>query len=220
MATLRQIVYDIRGIIRDARSNDKHFPDRQIAFWIENLRIRLIKERLDSGQTIANKNYQTIPDVSMELVDVTTGVLGVDSGCQVNRTKDKLPEIFEYKGSPLISEIRGLNLFSKITILPKVQAIRIKNNKYTKHMPVGFIENEYLYLLGAGKSIENISVDALFYNPEEAMKMEDPDSDYFDSEYPLDDSFIQTMKEIIISRNLAFYLQVPEDKVNDAETAY
>lgn len=218
--TLNQIIYDIRGIIRDAKSDDLHFTDRQIAFWIQTLRSKLLKERLDRGQTISSNNYQTLNNIEVNLEQPYTGIqLGVDVDCPVLKT-GLIPNIIEHNGAPLISNIRGLNIYSKITILPKAQAIRQKNRKYAKHSSVAFMEDNHIYILGENSYIENISLEAIFEDPNDASKYNTGEMFDFNAKYPMDSNIVDTMQELIISRKLSVYFQLPEDKQNDAETAY
>lgn len=220
MSTLNQIIYDVRGLIRDAKSDDLHFTDRQIAFWIKTLRSKLLKERLDKGQTISSNNYQQLNNISVIQSQPFTGVtLDLDVSCPVIKT-GKIPNILENNGKPLISYIRGLEIFSKITFLPKAQAIRVKNNKYTKNHLVAFMEDNYIYILGCSAYIENITLDALFEDPNAAVEFNTGELLDYNDPYPMDDNLIDTMRELIISKNLNAYFQLPEDRANDAETAY
>lgn len=219
MITLRKIIYDIRGLIRDAKSDDLHFTDRQIAFWIKTLRARLIKERLDKGQTISSNNYQTFPNVEVEQVSTFTGINNIDLDCTIMRA-GKFPNLIEHNGKALLTGIRGLHIYSIIPVMSKPQAIRVKDNKYTKNMIVAFIEDDYIYILGCQSYFENMTFEGVFEDPEAAHKLATGEDMTNDDPYPIDANLIDVIKEIIITKNLSLYLQLPEDRANDAETAY
>lgn len=217
MITLRKIIYDIRGLIRDAKSDDKHFTDRQIAFWVTTLRARLLKERIDRGNSISSANYQTIDSAEVKLESV---VPGINVDCNILRA-GPFPEIMEdNNGKPIISDVRGLNIKSSYTVMPKVQALKVKHNKYTKNHPVIFKEDGYLYLLGKDEFITNLKFEAVFDDPDAANIFNEGKPLSLDDYYPISASLLDIIKEIIISKNLALYVQLPEDRVNDAETAY
>lgn len=219
MVTLRKIIYDIRGLIRDAKSDDLHFTDRQIAFWINNRRAKLIKERLDKGQSISSQTYQVVDNLSIDYIDSIIG-LDVDSGCKVMRV-GKLPNIIEDSdGQPLIFGLRALDVFSTIPLMHKVQAIKVKNNKYTKNMLIAFIENEFIYILGNNAYLENLTLNAVFEDPFDANKYITGEDMSYDDPYPMDANLVDLLKQLIISENLSAYVQLPEDRDNDAETAY
>lgn len=220
MITLRKIIYDIRGLIRDARSNDLHFTDRQIAFWVNTLRNKLIKERLDKGQVISDNNYQHIESLPLKTNSEFTGKdLDIDLDCIIMST-GILPNMIQHNDMPLISQIRGRHYKSTISILPKPQAIRVKNNKYTRNLNVAYYEDHRIYLLGGSSYMEDIYLEALFEDPDEANKLITGEKLGMDEEYPVDSNLIDVIKEIILTKNLNIYLNLPEDKVNNAETEF
>lgn len=220
MITLRKIVYDIRGLIRDAKSDDKHFTDRQIAFWVTTLRARLLKERIDRGQSISSSNYQAIEPMPVNVVSSISGIPNIDVGCKILRV-GPFPDILEdIKGNPIIHDFRSLNTSSFITIMEKPQALRVKDNKYTSKHPVAFKEGEFIYILGKDLYISDVKLDAVFEDPDAANKLITGSPLGLDDYYPISASLLDIIKEIIISKNLALYVQLPEDRANDAQTAY
>lgn len=216
MNTLRKIVYDIRGIIRDARSDDIHFTDRQIAFWVNSLRGKLLKERLDKKQIISTENYQVLDNVPVSKESSYTGI-DIDSDCKILRTTNKIPSVMEDNGSYLMRDLRAPYISSKITLMQKPQAIRVPDNKFTKHMQVAFIENGYIYFLCNGNYFENISITAVFNNP---IGKDGSDEIGLDEPYPIDNSMLDTIKQLILTIDLSLYVQLQPDKSNDAQTAY
>lgn len=219
MVTLRKIVYDIRGIIRDAKSDDLHFTDRQIAFWVHSLRAQLLKERLDKKQTISTENYQVLDNIPVSQESSYTGVT-VDSDCLILRTSNKIPSIMEDNGNYVLRDLRSPYITSKITLMHKSQAIRVVDNKYTKNMLVAFIENDYIYFLCNGGYFENISITGVFNNPEDVNVAKGLDSLNLDGLYPIDNSLLETIKRLILTVNLSLYIKLPADRDNDAQTAY
>lgn len=218
--TLRHIIYNIRTLIKDRHSDDIKFTDRNIAYWVKNLRDRIIRQQVNNNQSIGDSITQNI---SVDLTSEDTGInLGVESSELRVKSIRKLPKFISAHKKDLI-----LGIYSEIddtfvvTIQPKAKAIRNCSNKYGYKFPVAYLDKGYLYIKGCNFYIENVIVSGVFQDPEEAEKFNNPDiseDDFMDMEYPIDGNMINQINDLIKANELNLYFQIPEDKVNDAQT--
>ena len=69
MATIKEIVYDLKNIIRGGlQSDDEMISDRQIEFQINSLRAQFIRQDINKRRTVSDNIKQIIPYLMMESV--------------------------------------------------------------------------------------------------------------------------------------------------------
>ena len=49
MSTINQIIYNLRGLIKDSGSDDLKFTDRQLEYIINYVRAKLVAQEIDRG---------------------------------------------------------------------------------------------------------------------------------------------------------------------------
>lgn len=218
--TLRHIIYNIRTLIKDVRSDDIKFTDRNIAYWIKYLRARIIRQQVNNNQTIGDAIIQNIP-VNFTSKD-SGSELGFETGEFIIKSSTKLPKFISTHKKDLLLDIHSeIDDCFVITIQPRAKAIRNYNNKYGKRYPVAYLENGYIYLKGCNFYVENLVVSGVFQDPEEVERFSNPDiteDEFMDMEYPIDDDMINQINDLVKANELNLYFQIPEDKVNDAQT--
>ena len=69
MATIKEIVYDLKNIIRGGlQSDDEMISDRQIEFQVNSLRAQFIRQDINKRRTVSDNIKQIIPYLMMEPV--------------------------------------------------------------------------------------------------------------------------------------------------------
>lgn len=219
--TLRHIVYNIRTLIKDRHSDDIQFSDRNIAYWVKYLRARIIRQQANNNQSIGDSITQ---DISVDLVSEDTGSsLGLESGEIRIKSSKKLPKFISTHKNDLILGIHSeIDDRFVVTIQPRSKAIRNCDNKYGYKFPVAYLDKGHLYIKGCNFYIENVIVSGVFQDPEEVERFSNPDlseEEFMDMDYPIDNDMINQINDLIKANELNLYFQIPEDKVNDAQTS-
>lgn len=218
--SLRHIIYNIRTLIKDRHSDDLKFTDRNIAYWIKYLRVKLIRQDYEKGRDPSDNITQSI-SVDVESVDTGSSISQTTGEFQI-KSKTKLPKfISTYHRDLMLTVGSAIDESFNIIIQSKAKAIRNCKTKYGKKFPVAYLDNGYLYIIGCNFYIENVVVSGVFEDPEEVEKFNNPDyneDDFYDKDYPLEGHMIDMINNIIKTNELNLYFQLPEDKVNDAQT--
>lgn len=220
MNSLRHIIYNIRALIKDRHSDDIKFSDLNIAYWIKYIRARLIRQQVNNNQTVGDSLIQS---VVVPMINEDSGsIIGIVTKDKVLKSSIKLPKFVSTHKEDLILGIHSpIDDSFVVTIQPKSKAIRNKYNKYGKKYPVAYLDEGYIYIDNCNFYIEQITVSGVFQDPFEVEKINNPDlsyDDFLDKDYPIDDDMINQINDIIKSNELNLYFQIPEDKINDAQT--
>ena len=73
MATIKEIVYDIKNIIRGGmQSDDEIISDRQIEFQVNSLRAQFIRQDINKKRSVSDNIKQLIHCMGLEVVSGTT----------------------------------------------------------------------------------------------------------------------------------------------------
>ena len=79
MATIKEIVYDLKNIIRGGlQSDDEMISDRQIEFQINSLRAQFIRQDINKRRSISDNIKQLIHCLEVETVSGDTCGLNKD----------------------------------------------------------------------------------------------------------------------------------------------
>lgn len=224
--TLKQIIYDIRNTRYGGIANDDYtISDRQITYWINIERAKLIKEFVQKKRSIPETIIQDLGCVKVECVDpIECCNLGFSSTTTLYRTK-KLPEPIvlnsSYISTPLgIDTVRLIDKSKTIPLVTKHQAQYKQHDKWTKHLPFAYYENGYIYIVNLPR-LKYINITGAFEDPTEIEKYStcegepcyNPDT----SPYPIIPSHISILTKLILQERLGFILQpqVQPDTTND-----
>lgn len=221
MTTLRQIVYDLRNILRGGAlvSDDDPISDRQLEFWINAARAQLIRQQLDKGQTLSDNFTQTLPCVEVEQVDSSLDP-DLTSGCYIVRTKQQLPKFIEAKEEDMVLRISTPRLGSIPYSLHPINALPyIEYNKFGKKIPKAFFNLGRVWIVNV-PFIEKISVTGVFEDPRELAEFNDcADAPCFsmDSVYPISNQMLDILKRLIIDTHFKFVQKPLSDNTNNAQ---
>lgn len=216
--TLNQIVSDIRNIATSG-SNSVSFriEDKQIEFWVHEIRSKLIAQELQKRRDITDTWLQQINCLHLIEVDKSE-CCEVETNCKILRTVRQLPQTIDYIGDNLIIRVESLNG----DIISKTTAFESKYNdynKYTSNKPKWFLKNNYIYIINTDY-IDKINTIGLFENPTELQSFTSCNGNTCynkSSQYPVSAKMASDITDIIVKTKVFPYLQMPEDNSNNAK---
>ena len=223
MATIKEIVYDIKNLIRGGmQSDDEIISDRQIEFQVDSLRAQFIRQDINKRRSISDNIKQMIH--CMEVEPVSANTCGLSNNSIIVRSKTKIPNAIETSHSDLITAIGPTGLLSlNFHIIPYNRAAWAGTNKYTKKMTCAFILDSFIYIVGPdAEMLEKIKVEGVWQSPRdiEAYMKEDghPSYNAEEEDYPLSTSMLDLIKQSMLTTNLQPFLSSPTDISNNAKS--
>lgn len=216
--TINQVIYNLRVIIKDLRSDDLKFTDRQLEFIVNYIRSKLIKQDIDKGKTISSNIRQDLGIIDLEKIDASES--NINSGHKVLRTTRKIPKVIEANFKDLITYVGGIDRLSAFQFSTKAFVDKQMWSKYGPKNRYAYLKDGYIYLANCDLSTRKIAVEGIFENPrdvynfskEDGSPCYNPDLD----EYPISSYMLQTIYDLIISKEINTFYQLPEDVINDA----
>ena len=111
MATIKEIVYDIKNLIRGGQqSDDEMISDRQIEFQVNSLRAQFIRQDINKRRSVSENIKQMIHCLDVHQVNGST--CGLDSNLVIMRSKDQIPNAIETSHNDLITSIGPTGILS------------------------------------------------------------------------------------------------------------
>jgi hypothetical protein len=223
MATIKEIVYDLKNIIRGGlQSDDEMISDRQIEFQVNSLRAQYIRQDVNKRRSISDNIKQVIHCLEVEPISGTT--CGLSNDIMIVRSKEKVPNAIETSHQDLITAIGPTGILStNFHMIPYNRAPWAGNNRYTKRMTFAFLLDSFVYITGPeAEMLEQIKVEGVWQNPRDIEKytMEDGTLSYDaeTEEYPLSTSMLDLIKQGMLAQNLQPMIQMPTDISNNAKS--
>jgi len=223
MATIKEIVYDIKNIVRGGlQSDDDMISDRQIEFQINSLRAQFIRQDINKRRSVSENIKQVIHCLNLHAVSSNT--CGLSSDVKVLRSKLKIPNAIETSHNDLITAIGPTGILStNFHVIPYNRAPWAGNNRYTKLMTFAFLLDNFVYVFGPETDyLEKIKVEGVFQNPREIEQYvtESGETSYNSEvdEYPLSTSMLDLIKQSMLAQNMQPLVQSPTDISNNAKS--
>jgi hypothetical protein len=218
MATGRELIYDIRELV-NAYSDDSNLSDEHIFFMIKNTRNLLIKQQMSNLRK----------DVPREALQVISLPMDIDKQCfnefDVIKSTIKIPATLDNTGRSDLHQayVLGSRFIKNINIIDYNQLPFVGADKYAQAQLFLSVDHKN-YLIGFNTegrhlSLEEVEVEAVFQDPEEAYKLScdyDPDVDFFDVEFPINGSLVSPLKNQVL-QELLLKFKLPLDMQNNAE---
>jgi len=223
MALLKEIVYDIKNIIRGGiQSDDEIISDRQIEFQVHTLRAQFIRQDINKRRSVSDNIKQLIS--CLEVGPVKGSTCGLSDDIMIVRSKKKIPSSVETAHQNLVTAIGPTGILSaNFHMIPYNRAPWAGNNRYTKNMTFAFLLDGFVYILGPeAELLEQVKVEGVWQDPtmiQEYIKTDgsscyDVDKD----EYPLSTSMLDLIKQSMLAQNLQPMIQMPTDSSNNAKS--
>lgn len=227
--TLRQIIYDVFEHL-NAYSDDIKLSEEHIAFVVNNKRNMLLKQYMSNLKK----------EIPQEAIQTVCMPLELDPNCfeglEVLKSTTKIPPTLDNTGrSNIIKAYGGLRFTKNINIVDYSRIPFVGSEPYTsKQLYVSVDPRSYLIVFnteGSHKVLEQLEIEGVFENPEEAYELrcdkpvsensfetlEDPNCDFYDQQYPIESALISPMVMQIVQELLLKY-QIPIDHINNAES--
>lgn len=217
MSTYREIIYMILDEIKIS-IDDAFFTEDHVIYLVDNYRALILKQKYsDVKKQIPKSNYQTI---CLDLVEVPAISGEPCEGGSYLRSREKVPFLMQI-GAPRVYPIDYYQ--GEITYVSRERMRYVGYNKYLQNIiycsigPDGYLyfkssNPQYLYLREA-------RMDGIFEKPSSALKLQCSDSsncNILDMEFPLEESLIPVVIELVIKNLLAANYR-PEDNENNAK---
>ena len=223
MATIKEIVYDIKNIVRGGlQSDDEIISDRQIEFQVNSLRAQFIRQDVNKRRSISDNIKQVIHCLDVEPVSGTT--CGLSNDLVIMRSKDKIPNAIETSHQDLITAIGPTGILSvNFHMIPYNRAPWVGSNKYTKKMTCAFLLDSFVYVIGPdAEMLKKIKVEGVWQNPKAIESyVKDDGTPSYNSEtedYPLSTSMLDLIKQSMLATNMQPLVQMPTDSSNNAKS--
>ena len=221
MATIKEIVYDIKNIVRGGLQNDDELiSDRQIEFQVNSLRAQFIRQDLNKRRTVSDNIKQLIH--CLEVEQVPASVCGLPGDEMIIRSKRKIPNAIETSHQDLITAIGPSGLLSlNFHMIPYNRAPWARTNKYTKLMTFAFLLDSFVYVIGNNANmLETIKVEGVWQNPRDIAEytLHDditPSYDPETEEYPISTSMLDLIKQAMLAQNMKPFIETPTDHTNN-----
>lgn len=200
--TLNQIIYNIRNLIKDSRSDDLKLTDRQLEYIINYVRARLIRQDLEKGRSLSDNVLQALT-VSLSGTPLVSNVL---------------PTPLELHQSDAITYVGGADLTSPIQFTTRAQAGWKQHSKYAAKNDMAFLHEGKLHVLGT-RAAGPVTVVGIWEDPRAVYEYATPGTAYDgNQEYPISFHMIQPLVELIVTKEINTFTQLKDDYVNDASS--
>lgn len=226
MAKLNKLVYDVRTALKQY-IDDTEITDRYIIYLYNLKRSKYLRNDANNLQkTIDNSVLQKF---CIEMEEVSINDCNFDAECgTIMRTKRKLPLPLELHLKSAITEVKpSTKIVKPFNFVTKDRAIWSKYSPFPESIYSFLDTDNYIYLLSESysvKLIDCITVTGIFEDPLELKEFKNCCGcvkaeicfDEDETEYPLQAHHIDNVRLEII-KDLVGTLQIPEDKINDAD---
>jgi len=223
MATIKEIVYDLKNIIRGGlQSDDEMISDRQIEFQVDSLRAQFIRQDVNKRRSISDNIKQVIH--CLEVTPVSGTTCGLSNDLIIVRSKEKIPNAIETSHKDLITAIGPTGVLSvNFHMIPYNRAPWVGTNRYTKKMTCAFLLDSFIYVIGPqANMLEKVKIEGVWqcprdvesYYKDDGHPCYNPETD----EYPLSTSMLDLIKQSMLAQNLQPLIQMPTDVSNNAKS--
>jgi hypothetical protein len=143
---IKEIIERIQSLYsRGVPNDDSRLSDRHVYNKMLTVRMQLISQQIKRKQKLSDWNYVVLPCVELIKVPRTECSCLGNLGCDVYRTKYKLPKILSDFSRHYIEYVSSIDDSIKIEEVSRQSVLYLKGNKYTKEKPKYLLENGYLY---------------------------------------------------------------------------
>lgn len=217
MSTFREIIYMILDEMKIS-TDDSYFTEDHIMYLINKYRVLILKQRYsDIKKQIPESNYQTI---CLDLIEVPAISGEPCEGGSYLRSKEKVPFLMQI-GVPKIYPIDYYQ--GEITYVSRERMRYIGYNKYLQNIIYCSLgPDNYLYFKSNNPQylyLEKVKLTGIFEDSINASQLQcsnDKECDILDRTFPLEDSLISIVIELVVKELLAANYR-PKDDINDAK---
>ena len=220
--SLNQIVWELIELYRQNYKVTDSIDERLFLAWIQSTRAKLIKQRLDENMRLPDEHWvQDLGYVEMEKVDSSV-YTSIPSEKYILRSVKSIPWTIHYKGDPggftRIGPADKLGINYRLVSYER--ALVSGNGKFNTDQVYAYLDGDKLCLISKSnihKQSKYINVKGIFQNPIDAYEFKNGAGTYnWDYEYPINDSLMNDLKNIIVKENFNFIMVPIDDKKPDS----
>jgi hypothetical protein len=219
---------EVIGLISTAynkgvRSDDSRLSTQLIYTRALAVRQRLISQQIKKRQKISDWNYMVLPCVEMIEVPSHTCTCLPQIGCNVFRTKHKLPKTLTDLNQHIISFVMSIENGMMIDEASREEFLYMDGNKYTSKKLKYIIEDGYLFVPKNSPGV--IKIKFLPENPIDVLTFPsmcpctdcDPCLDIMNVDFPIDGDMIEVLVEMVTASLIANFSVAIEDQSNNGK---
>jgi hypothetical protein len=223
--TISKLVYDIRTAIRDT-VDDTRFSDKYIIYLYNLKRSKYLRNDANNLQKLIDTSI--LQKFCMDMEEVSVNECGLDYDCDtIMRSKTTIPLPLELHLKSAITEVKPtLKITKPFNFVNKERAIWSQYSPFAESIYAFLDTDKKIYLISKSetvKLIDCVTVTGIFEDPLELQNYKNccnckdskPCFDENTTEYPLQGHHIDSIRLEII-KDLVGSLNIPEDKINDA----
>lgn len=217
MSTYKELTYMVLDELK-LYSDDALYTEDHVMFLLGKYRTSLLKQRYsDIKKQIPESNYQTI---CLNLIEVPAIAGEPCEGGTYLRSKDKIPFLMKI-GTPRVYPLDYYQ--GEITYVSRERMRYIGYNKYLQNIIYCSLgPDNYLYFKSNNPQylyLEKVKLTGIFEDSINASQLQcsnDKECDILDRTFPLEDSLIPIVIELVVKELLAANYR-PKDDINDAK---
>jgi len=222
--TLNQLVYELIDLYRATYKVTDSLDVRLVAAWIQQTRAKILKQRFDENmRSIDEHNVQDLGYLELERVDASS-YSSIDVNRSILRTVKDIPSTIDRKGCiGTFTRISSADrLQPKINLVSMERALVSGNGKFNHDDIYAYLDTNKLCFIsksGIHLGLKYVNVKGVFVNPMDAwgtIGTNDVDDYDWDTEYPVSESVVRDIMDIIVKDNFRFVLTPLEDSENNA----
>lgn len=227
MSSLSEIVFSIIDTVRPKNITGDSINKEIVAFHVKNVRAQLIKQQIGKYGTLDISYTQPIGCLSLVLADKSE-CCSYPTGCKILKTTVNIPATIGGSTS-LLTRIGPVDPTAEPFNPIEFERVPFAGyNKYTKNIKKWFKThaNSPIYILVSDEdylamSLEFISGFGVFENPEDLTSfvncLTGESCFSYDSRYPVPDSMIPLIQDMVIKNFLSIQTKAPIDSTNDSQ---
>jgi hypothetical protein len=225
MATVGNIIQRVQSLYsKGAQSNSSRLMSRHIYDKMMSTRALLFYNKINKRQFMSKWNYDILPCVELIAVSENDCPCLPIPGCDILRTKNKLPKPMNSINGYVIDSVLSVNgqvIFNEVTYKSKIWR---GSDKYTSAKPDWFIKDDYIYITTTRK-LKAITVMGLFADPIAAANYptkcgvgDEPACPIHPKEmdFPLDDEMVDALVQLTVQELSVGFAPGYEDRRNDS----
>jgi hypothetical protein len=219
METKGQTISRVRALVKGAKA-DAFLTDRLIYSMVLKFARTYIKRKDDAFKIGRNSSlFQKLPGVPLiEVSKIEAGCIDIEMCCNIMRTEEKLPVMFEGGLGPLIRSITSIDGSKQVYITTArlyAQLSRSSYFKYNKSLYVWF-QDGHLYFPNVTWPV--VDVEAMFENDISQYKCDADDCcvDRRTEKCFIPDDLFTDIEEPL-RQALLNVVQIPKDNMNDKQ---
>lgn len=207
---LPELIQNIKSTLYNNRvPNSNLLDNRQIIYWINEMRALWLKREYDKVRTPYQNEKQILLEIDMIPYDTE-----LINGKSLLISKNKLPRNIHWNTSDGITRVSGLDVMSeKINHTDRESAIYKGNGKFNRKLLFSFKNDDHLWITygsNADKSRipSKLKIEGIFENPLEIDEFNGTTGILTgDSEYPVSESFLLFIETEVFKAHIQRFIK-------------